>query len=796
MAGSQLKQLKAELKSKGLIGQTNIKKKNQKSKTPSETRRNDQQKIIAGIRSQFNQFDERVNRSKHDFTIIQGGKFVKAGSKQHNDVSRTQSKIEKSMKLQYDLEKAEHGKVGGVTDRRFGENNKHMTNEEKMLERFTRERQGSQKKNVFSLGSDEEDNDDDDGFMLTHSGKVINDEDQESPSNPRYVDEDQVNPDLPPRKKTKQEVMKEVIAKSKFYKKQRQQEFRNVQELIGDLDDEFGDVMMEMGTLQGSVKPNVKTQEEKEYDSKVRELTYDRRSVPADRTKTEEEIRNEHDEKMKKLEADRLNRMNGVDTGDVAGDDLEDDFWAGSDEEGEEGEEGEDNEDEDMSESSSDETLSKPLGRTLPQLIMPSTQEELSQQLSKLEVSKYENYINKLINTYKPNLAMGNKDKMNTFVGVLFEQVLSVSEEEDSQPKIEVLVKIIKKLSEKYNQVLVETVRVQIQEIQDRILEQGSLILLESRDFVFFLVIGYLFSTSDHYHLIVTPTIILMNLVLSSVVYDKATIRQIGQGIFLVDTLLNYQRFSKRYIPEVVNFLEKSMLILAPEAEKLNKSTFLSTSSIVPSPLALFKGDKVEVAEEESLVLGVSDVVSGKVDRHSLLLKLLMLVDRSVTLWKDLSAEVEIIAPFIVIIKHLVKYYGSIWPKNTGEVLKKLVKIHENLVKERVPLTLQYHRSLAIATFAPKFEENFNPDKKSYDVNRERQEMSKVKNELKKERKSALKDIRRETKFVARERISEKKGMYDAYHKKMADIVNSIASTEGAEKNQYEREKKMRKSRK
>ena len=32
--------------------------------------------------------------------------------------------------------------------------------------------------------------------------------------------------------------------------------------------------------------------------------------------------------------------------------------------------------------------------------------------------------------------------------------------------------------------------------------------------------------------------------------------------------------------------------------------------------------------------------------------------------------------------------------------------------------------------------------------------------------------------------------MYDDYHKKMANIVNSIQSEEGAEKNQYERETK------
>ena len=141
--------------------------------------------------------------------------------------------------------------------------------------------------------------------------------------------------------------------------------------------------------------------------------------------------------------------------------------------------------------------------------------------------------------------------------------------------------------------------------------------------------------------------------------------------------------------------------------------------------------------------------------------------------------------------KHVTKYNAPL----TGPLLTRFTKLHDNLVKDRKPLTLQHHRALAIATFAPKFEENFNPDKKSYDINRERQELNKVKHKLKKEKKSALKDIRQENRFLAREQIAEKKAMYDEYHKKMANIYNSIQSEEGAEKNQYEREKKQRKRR-
>ncbi|CUM57303.1 unnamed protein product [Debaryomyces fabryi] len=796
MAGSQLKQLKAALKANGLIGQTNIKKKNKKSKTPSETRRNDKHEILNNIRKDFNLFDGKVNRTKRDVTMIQGGKFVKVGSKQHNDATRAKSDVEKSMKLQYELDKKQNGKTGGLIDRRFGENNRNLTAEEKMLERFTRERQGNKKKFNFALGSDDEqDDEDNDGFVLTHSGKSLSldndlDDTKLGASNTKYYDEDSLMPEeAQPKRKSKQEVMKEVIAKSKFYKHQRQMEFQKAQDEIMNLDDEFGDIMTEFNNNATKKSPNfsTKTPEEIEYDNKVRELTYDRRSVPADRTKTAEELQKEHDTRLQKLEADRLRRMNG-DFGDreAEADDL-DGFWNGSADE-EEGFaiENSDEEEEGSSGSEGDIDQSKPSGRTLKKTTvqMPGTHEDFIASLSTIEDSKHCNYINKVIETYQPRLAEGNKERMNVFVGILFKHILYLANELNPPAEnINEMMKILKKLSESYNEKLVEAIRIEINDIQSRIFN------LQPRDLVYFVIIGYLFSTSDHYHLVVTPTLILMNENISSIPYDKTTtINQIGQGLFIVDILLNYQTFSKRFTPEIVCFLEKAALLLLPDPEKLaNKS--LSVYEVIKSDINLStKGIK----PTEDLIK-VSELFGNNTQLLKLKLtnKLIDIFGRILSIWRDNGVMVEILSSFSKLASHLAVYYKS--PK-LDQLTEKMSKIQNNLIKERKPLALQHHKAISIATFAPKFEENFNPDKKSYDVNRERQEMNKIKNQIKKERKSALKDIRKESKFTARQQIAEKKDKYDEYHKKMANIVNSISTIEGAEKNTYEREKQRRKN--
>lgn len=58
----------------------------------------------------------------------------------------------------------ERDRSGGIVDRRFGENDPTMSIEERMLERFTRERQRASKSAAFNLEDEDE---------LTHYGQSL-----------------------------------------------------------------------------------------------------------------------------------------------------------------------------------------------------------------------------------------------------------------------------------------------------------------------------------------------------------------------------------------------------------------------------------------------------------------------------------------------------------------------------------------------------------------------------------------------------------------------------------------------
>lgn len=125
----------------------------------------------------------------------------------------------------------------------------------------------------------------------------------------------------------------------------------------------------------------------------------------------------------------------------------------------------------------------------------------------------------------------------------------------------------------------------------------------------------------------------------------------------------------------------------------------------------------------------------------------------------------------------------------TTQKLERLLK-HARLARR--PLELHHHRPLAIKTSIPKFEESYNPDK-HYDPDRERAEASKLKAEHKRERKGAMRELRKDSNFIARENLREKKERDAAYEKKYKRLVAEIQGEEGREAKDYEREKQWRK---
>ena len=113
--------------------------------------------------------------------------------------------------------------------------------------------------------------------------------------------------------------------------------------------------------------------------------------------------------------------------------------------------------------------------------------------------------------------------------------------------------------------------------------------------------------------------------------------------------------------------------------------------------------------------------------------------------------------------------------------------------QSRVPLRMQAHKPIPIATYMPKFVENYSISKR-YDPDAERNATNKLKAMYKKERKGAIRELRKDNKFLAGEKAREQAVTDAAYNAKMRRIEGDITS-ERAEEKQMQREKGREKRR-
>ena len=92
----------------------------------------------------------------------------------------------------------------------------------------------------------------------------------------------------------------------------------------------------------------------------------------------------------------------------------------------------------------------------------------------------------------------------------------------------------------------------------------------------------------------------------------------------------------------------------------------------------------------------------------------------------------------------------------------------------RKPLRLQQHRAVPIATYLPKFEDNYRPGQHAFDPDTARTETAKLKALLKKEKKGAVRELRKDNKFLANEQARIRQEKDAAYKQKVSRVCSFV----------------------
>ncbi|KAG9244464.1 nucleolar protein 14 [Calycina marina] len=913
MPPSQLKRLKASLREQGIVGpQKSKKQKKQNAQNGvGKDKRVHRTEALNAIRDQFNPFEYKWSKGpKFEATTVQGSNATKGAVIGRSHVGKARAE---DNDVSYFM--AHKNKAGGIIDKRFGENDPTMDPEEKMLHRLTQVAERKNRRSLFDL-------DDDEPGQLTHMGQSLSldgptirddfdeadlQDDDEDTSDARTLKRVRTEEDgdleveeqegMPERKKSKQEVMKEVIAKSKLHKYERQTAKEDDDDMRIELDKGLSGLHDLLRGIPSKTQLKVddagmdpermallldeKAKTDKEYDLRLRQLALDARSKPTERTKTDEETAEDIARMFKDREAKRLKeqerqerKLRAMLDGDEddaeeedKGDDLdkipdsnqendifadeEDNFGFGSGIQGPNVDIGVEDEDEFeidddlVAESVSGEEFSNDSGSEadeikeeveedddfvkdlltegesrrpafltganapLPEVVLPEkngvdgnlaytfecpqSKEDFLAVTNGTDILDLPMIIQRIRLQYDAKLKPENKPKLGKFAVALIDYISYLANRKIPAPMsvLENSIRHIHSLAKTGHALEIGTGFLchltDMSESRSRELNSGDLVLLTA--------IGSTFDTTDHFHDIVMPAMLTMDRYLSLKV--PRDLSDFATGAYVTTLCLQYVQRSERYVPSVMNFIENSLSVLAPIPMSKLPGGFPCheprTAVRIQDSSATIRGlnfvdcrpqENMEAKELESLKLAVLNIN-------------LKLANAALNVWGKQPSTFEIFEPVLKILEHLEsKKCRTALPKAIQTPITKFAEklnVCLSLAQlSRRPLELHHHKPLAIKMAIPKFEESYNPNK-HYDPDRERTENAKLQKELKREKKGAVRELRKDAKAIATENLRQKREKDAAYDKKYKRLIAEIQGEEGHEAKAYEREKEWRK---
>ncbi|KAG8715845.1 nucleolar complex protein 14 [Ceratobasidium sp. 423] len=761
---SQLKQLKSALSSAGLSRNSQPQKhKKKKSRDGTAIEKAKKAAKLEAIQRRLNPFDERVTRVKHDV----GGRKLK-GVMGRPGVSR-QAGLEqrkKTLLVEYD----QKDRAGGIVDRRFGENDATMAPEERMLERFTRERQRQAKGTAFNLEDDEE---------LTHYGQSLNALDDFDGAGIELDDDEEselAREAAETLEKAEKARLRRMRGEESEDEDERGGKRRRRVAQADDLEDDFVDDDDAYGLgagLEGIVDEDDGSRESEEEETEGEGET--------------EESGEENDEGGVSEEVDLSDLSDG----------------AGEEDEPVEGEV------EALVTSHSRPSKSKGRGKPVPKPTLPFTfpfpasHEELLEILGDVREEDVPTVIQRIRVQYHPSLAEGNKQKLQSLVGTLLDHTLhATSSPTPSFALVTSLTPHIYALSSAYPTTAAEAFISKLTLMQKNLargLAHGAS-SAEARtwpgapELALLRLVGVIWSTSDLNHAVGTPAMLLIGQYLAQA--RVRNLRDIASGLFLCTLVLQYESYSKRFVPEAVNFLANSCLYLAP-----HKFTSTSLPGWFPAAsLESLSGLKLKSSSKLtpntpnlSTLLNIEGNGEPQ-DKLDLLALVFMLLTKFAQMYASLSGFVELFEPVKRVLEGLgMGKQSPELQKRHSSIVDALSRTLKHSLSARKPLKLQAHKPIPIATYVPQFDAQYS-GRRPHDPDHERAASAKLRAEYRKERKGALRELRKDNKFLAAEKAKRQEGIDTAYRQRMAKVVGEM-HTERAEQKQMEREKKREKKR-
>ncbi|XP_035673033.1 nucleolar protein 14-like [Branchiostoma floridae] len=419
--------------------------------------------------------------------------------------------------------------------------------------------------------------------------------------------------------------------------------------------------------------------------------------------------------------------------------------------------------------------------------------ESLKDLMELLEGQSYDRQLlimNRIRKCHHPSLAEGNRKKLQNLFSILLEYFGKLANQSPvAMEMIDGLTIHLYELAQQSPGPSADTVQTVLKNKYhkfDSVCQRKGRAVYPAVDtLLLFKLVSVIFPTSDFRHSVVTPAMLFMAQILTKCPVTSG--RDVACGLFVCTVFLQYVSLSKRFVPEVINYLQ-GLLYLAVKKESrkavaaevvppfkhtgaqgnllvLQEPDDSGSMSIEPLPLDYLSKNPVQDTDTDDFRISATHAT-------------LQLTNMFANMYKNLPAFHEIFSPISDLLsKHLLL---AAYPQEVQDGRSQFLQLVTDHHSQATYPPLQYEKlkPKPLKLYEPKFDEDYNPERKMKG-SRKQKEKERLLKMHKREMKGAVREIRKDAQFLARQQLQEQMDKDAERKRKVKEIMHHLSSQEG-----------------
>jgi len=380
-----------------------------------------------------------------------------------------------------------------------------------------------------------------------------------------------------------------------------------------------------------------------------------------------------------------------------------------------------------------------------------------------------------------PSLAQDNRKRIQTLLGLLLQRFEVLAGETPlPMDHLDVLSRHIVDLSAQVPFFAATAVKARVEKMSSRLrqaLRDGETGWPPARTILLLSLFAAIFPTTDKSHPVMTPASLYIGNLLAHCAIRST--KDVALAVVVATMASLYSSSAERILPEALNLM--SALIQCASRSHKNWADGLPTHLAEQIGGPWLSQALTLKANSVSLPETLNGIYSGNMSDNELAAVALKaaiscLHQLSRPVMKTPSAA-ELLAP----IRNSIRALSSA-SANSGlsDLCVGFVKELDDALAGAVKTPLAYHTKAveAIKTFLPRFEEDGYVLGRDYDPNRERAEKKKLKKQLKQETRGAVRELRKDNRFMADARSKEQSEAADERGTKQREMLSFLEKQE------------------